>query len=135
MRNVLVPAAQSLAAAAAVFTVLWACGSPPTRPSTVDLNGTWEGTIQAPPEPALSAWVVITSEGSVPVPTMTIGQTVYEPNRSPASSQTGTSFVLNVRSGQTLVTLTGQVSPDGRSMSGQISGLSPGTRLFTFDRR
>jgi hypothetical protein len=135
MRRHVVAAAKALTAAAALFTVIWACGSPPTRPSVADLNGTWEGTIQPPPEPPLSARVVITTEGGMPVPAMTIGQTIYEPNRALGSSQSGSSFVLNLRSGQTLVTLTGQVTPDGRSMSGQITGLSPSARLFTFDRR
>jgi hypothetical protein len=135
MRHTLVRAAQGLTAAAALFTVLWACGAPPTRPSTIDLNGTWEGTIQPPPEPGLSARLVITGDSDTPIPTLIIGDTVYEPSRSPASFQTFSDFILYVRNGQTLVTLSGQVSPDRRYVSGQISGLAPGARHFTFDRR
>jgi hypothetical protein len=135
MRHTLVRAAQGLTAAAALFTVLWACGAPPTRPSTIDVTGTWEGTIQPPPEPRLSARLVIAGDADAPVPTLTIDETIYEPSRSPGSVHTGTDFVLNVRNGQTLLTLTGQISPDRRFLSGQLAGLSPSPRYFTFDRR
>ena len=135
MRPFLIHAAKAVTAAAALLTVLWACGSPPTRPSTIDLTGTWEGTIQPPPEPALSARLVIAGDSDAPVPTLTIGDTIYEPSRSPASFQTLSDFILYVRNGQTLVTLSGQISPDRRLISGQISGLAPGGRHFSFDRR
>ena len=135
MRHPLVRVAQGLTASAALYTVLWACGAPPTRPSAVDLTGTWEGTIQPPPDPALSARLVVTGPGGAPQPTLTIGDTVYEPSRSPESVLTDTNFILYVRNGQTLVTLTGQVSPDRRFVSGQVVGLSPTSRFFTFDRR
>jgi len=135
MGPTLIRAAQALTAVAAVLTVLWACGAPPTRPSTPNLAGTWEGTIQPPPEPALSARLVIAGDSDAPVPTLTIGDTIYEPSRSPASFQTFSDFILYVRNGQTLVTLSGQISPDRRFVSGQISGLSPNGRHFSFDRR
>ena len=134
MRTRLVRACQVLTAGAALFTVLWACGDPPTRPSPADLAGTWEGTIQPPPEPALPARLVIAA-GEAPVPTLTIGSTTYDASSSPGSVLTGTNFVLNVRNGQTLVTLTGQVAPDRSFLSGQVTGLSPTARFFTFQRR
>lgn len=135
MPHVVIRAAQVLTAAAALFTVLWACGHPPTRPTERDLAGTWEGTIQPPPEPALSARLVIASDGGELLPTLTIGQTTYEPNRSPASVRTGVNVILNVRNGQTQVSFIGEVSPDDRHLTGQVAGLGPGTRFFAFDRR
>jgi hypothetical protein len=135
MHTRLVRVCQVVTAGAALFAVLWACGRPPTQPSARDLAGTWEGTIQPPPEPALSARLVIAADGSAPVPTLTVDGTIYDASSSPGSVLTGTSFVLNVRSGQTLVTLTGQVNPPRTVMSGQVTGLSPGVRFFTFDRR
>jgi hypothetical protein len=135
MRHAVVPVAKALTAAAALFTVLWACGSPPTQPSRPELAGTWEGTIQPPPEPPLPARMVITGNAGMPRATMTVGEKVYGSASSPASTQNGTSFVLYLNEGGTLVTLTGDVSPDGRFMSGRVVGLSPTSRFFSFDRR
>ena len=63
MRTRLVRACQVLTAGAAQFADLWGCGDSPTRPTPPDLAGTWEGTIQPPPDPALSASLVITADG------------------------------------------------------------------------
>ena len=147
MRHAVVPAAQELTAAAALFTVLWGCGAPfairdrpryrrPSGPpSTIDLTGTWDGAIRSSPDPNRSARLVISGARGIPIPTLTVGDTTYEASRSPVSFQTASDFVLYVRRGTTLVALTGQISPDRRRLGGAIAGLALHARLFTFERR
>jgi hypothetical protein len=137
MRPAAVPLAQMLTATAAVFTVLCGCGvviQRGPRP-TVDLTGTWEGTIERPPDPPLPARIEIAAPGSTPRATLTIAGTVYGANPTMANYQNRDRFVFCLQNGQARVTLTGGLSPDRRFLDATIDGLGlRGRRVILYRR-
>ena len=137
MQHPMVRACQLLAAAAAVFTVLWACGSAPTRPSRADktLDGTWEGSLNAPSTPPVAATLTVATTGNVPNGTLRAGGVTYETDTARQTPVNPNVVVTLYFRNSPPITLVGQISDDNRQMTGSLNGLIAGGQSFVFNRR
>jgi hypothetical protein len=137
MRHPLVRACQVLTAGAAVFTVLWACGRAPTQPTRVDstLDGTWEGTLNAPSASPVAATLTLTTTGMVPAGTLRAGGVTYETDRDRQTPVNPNVVVTLYFRATPTITLVGQISDDNRQMTGTATGLVTGGQTFVFVRR
>ena len=137
MRQPLVRACQLLAAGAAVFTVLWACGRAPTEPTRPDrtLGGTWEGALSAPSTPSAAATLTIADTGPRPTGTLRVGGVTYETDQDRQTPVDPNVVVTLYFRATPTITLVGQISDDNRQMTGSVTGLVTGGQSFVFIRR
>jgi hypothetical protein len=137
MRHPLVRASQLLTAAAALFTVLWACGRAPTQPSRVEstLDGTWEGSLNAPSTQPVSATLTLTTNGRIPSGTLRAGGVTYETDQNRQTPVDPNVVVTLYFRATPTVTLVGQISDDNRQMTGTVTGLAAGGQTFVLVRR
>jgi hypothetical protein len=128
---------QVLTAAAALFTVLWACGRSPTQPARVEstLDGTWEGALNAPSTPSVAATLTLTSSGRIPAGTLRAGTVTYETDRDRQTPVDPNVVVTLYFRATPTITLVGQISDDNRQMTGNVTGLVQGGQTFVFVRR
>jgi hypothetical protein len=134
MLQPLIVVARIVAAGAAVFALLGACGRPPTAPSPRDaeaLVGAWTGSIGSE-----AATLEITLIGDIPDGTVTLAGSAYLTERSQQSRLTGRQNVILVfRASSRLLHLVGGVSADGTRFSGTASGLWETNQPFVFTKR
>jgi hypothetical protein len=137
MRYPFVRACQVLTAAAALFTVLWACGRSPTQPARVEstLDGTWEGSLNAPSTSPAAATLTLTTTNRVPSGSLRVAGVTYQtdPDRQ-TPVDPNVVVTLYFRATPT-ITLVGQISDDNRQMTGSVTGLVAGGQTFVFSRR
>jgi len=128
---------QVLTAAAALLTVLWACGRAPTQPSRVDktLDGTWEGSLNAASTPPTAATLTLTTAGAVPTGTLRAGGVTYETDQNRQTPVDPNVVVTLYFRATPTITLVGQISDDNRQMTGTVTGLVTGGQTFVFLRR
>jgi hypothetical protein len=126
--------ARIVAAGAAVFAILGACGKPPTAPSARvadELLGTWTGSIGSDP-----ASLTVGVSTGLPDASLTLGAATYLTDRSQQAPVQGRENVLLFfRASTASLHLLGSVSADGRRFTGNASGPWPASRPFTFTKR
>ena len=137
MRHGLVRTCQVLAAGAALFTVLWACGRAPTEPTRPDktLEGSWEGSLNAPSTPPATATLTLSNNGAIPVGTLRVDGVTYETDRDRQTPVDPNVVVTLYFRASPAITLVGNISDDNRQMTGSVTGLVTGGQTFVFVRR
>jgi hypothetical protein len=134
MRHPLTVVARIVAAGAAVFALLGACGRPPTAPSNAGneaIAGTWDGSI-GPDTATLS----IALAGDEPDGSLTVAGATHPVDRALQSRVTSReNIILVFRTPGASLHLVGSVSQDGRRFSGTASGAWPANRPFSFTKR
>jgi hypothetical protein len=134
MRHPLTVVARIVAAGAAVFALLGACGRPPTAPSNAGneaIVGIWEGSIGAD-----AATLTIALAGDEPDGSVTVAGATYPTDRGLQSRVTSRENVILIfRASNATLHLVGSVSQDGRRFSGTASGPWAANRPFAFTKR
>lgn len=134
MPQPLIVVARIVAAGAALFALLGACGRPPTAPSprpSEALAGSWVGSIGSEP-----ATLVLSAAGDIPDGTVIVAGDTYVTERSQQSRLTSReNVVLVFRASSRVLHLVGAVSADGSRFSGTASGLWDTPQPFVFTKR